>query len=353
MSIFLCVDSGASKTAAVIADHQGNIVGRGAAGPSNLAYLSADAYISAVEAAVAQALASASLPTNLPPTGPTPFAAAWFGISGADSVASINSVLIPLSTLTGIPPGSKLMVTNDTHLLAAPIRLYDDVSKAVAIISGTGSIAVSFKDVDGQLVECGRAGGWGRILGDEGSGYDVGREAIRQMLSRHDQASVQKEPLQPSTLQDKILSRFQITDVMEILKCVYFPDPPPGLVFGPDAPVTSLPLEKRISTLSPIVFEAAFEDNDPLARTVLKHCARALVDSASTVVGTPTEDKPRLVDSGSSVLSFGGSLVGVPKYREMILEGFKERGHVFKRVLFVDDAAQTGAVSLAAAYKKA
>ncbi|XP_006461229.1 hypothetical protein AGABI2DRAFT_192764 [Agaricus bisporus var. bisporus H97] len=352
MSIFLCVDCGGSKTAAAIADHQGNIIGRGTAGPSNLAYLSPEAYISSVRAAVTQALSSASLPSDLPPVGPTPFAAAWFAASGADSAASINSILMPLSTLTGIPPGRNLMVTNDADLLAAPIQLYDDVSKAVTIIGGTGSIAVSFKEVDGQLVECGRAGGWGRILGDEGSGYEVGRVAIRQILARHDRASVQKEPLQPCMLQDRILARFQITDVMEILKCVYLPDPPPGSVIGPDTPATSLPLEKRISTLSPIVFATAFEDNDPVALAVLEHCARSLVDFASIVVGTPTEDRPRLVEPESSVLSFGGSLVGVPRYREMIVEGFKEKGHVFKRVLFVDDAAKTGAVSMAAAYNK-
>lgn len=352
MSFFLCVDCGGSKTAAAIADREGNIVGRGYGGPSNLTYLTSNAYISAVRAAVIEALTSASLPTDLPPTGPTPFATAWFGASGADSPAAINSVLMPLSTLVGIPPGPNLMVNNDTHLLAAPIRLYDDVSTAVCIIAGTGAIAVSFKEVDGQIVECGRAGGWGWILGDEGGGYDVGREAIRQVLARNDQASVEEEPLQPSKLQEKILSRFNISDVMEILKCIYLPDPNPDVVVGPDAPAVNLVREKRLSTLSPIVFEAAFEDNDPLALAVLKKCAGTLIDTALTVIGTSTKEKPKLIDAKDAVLSFGGSLAGVDKYREIILEGFKERGHVFKHVLFVDDAAKTGAVSLAIAQKR-
>jgi N-acetylglucosamine kinase-like BadF-type ATPase len=259
----------------------------------------------------------------------------------------IKGVLKPLSTLVGIPIGPRLMVTNDTHLLAAPVRLYDDVSHAVSIISGTGSIAVSFKEEKGQLIECGRAGGWGWILGDEGGGYDVGREALRQILRTHDRASVKEGEVPPSTLRDKVLKRFGVADVLEILRCVYLPDPAPGTVPGPNASPEDFAREKRLSTLSPIVFEAAFEDKDPLAMEVLKASAKALVDTTMAVIGVPTPQKPRLVDPKDAVLCFGGSLVGVEKYREIIVEDFAKRGFVFKHVLFVDDAASTGATSLA------
>ncbi|KXN85306.1 N-acetyl-D-glucosamine kinase [Leucoagaricus sp. SymC.cos] len=348
MSYFLCVDCGGSKTAAVIADRKRIIIGRGYAGPSNLTYLTSDAYTQAVKTAVAEALAAASLSTDLPPNGPSPFEVAWFGASGADSPAVIKSVLEPLSQLIGIPIGPKLLVTNDTHLLAAPIRLYDDVSHAVSVISGTGAIAVSFKEENDQIIECGRAGGWGWILGDEGGGYDVGREALRQILRAHDRASVAEGGIQPSALRDRVLKRFEITDVMEILRCVYLPDPIPGTVVGPDSPASNFAREKRLSTLSPVVFEAAFVDKDPLALNVLRASAKALVNTAMTVTGTPTSEKPRLVDPASAVLSFGGSLAGVEDYQKMILEEFEKRGAVFKHVSFVEDAAKEGAVSLVA-----
>lgn len=349
MSYFLCVDCGGSKTIAVIAGPNGDIVGQGNGGPSNLTYLTSDVYISAVRAAIAEALAAASLPTDLPPTGPTPFATAWFGASGADSEGVIKTVLAPLSALIGIPIGSDLIVANDTHLLAAPIRFYDDVSKAVSIISGTGAIAVSFEEVDGQIQVCSRAGGWGWILGDEGGGYDVGREAIRQMLHAADQDTVRPLGFQPqqSWLRDRVLSRFGITDVMEVLRCVYLPDPIPGVVVGPDAPAINFVREKRLSTLAPLVFEAAFEHGDQLALDVLGKCAETLVETVSVVVGTPTADKPRLIDPQTAVLSFGGSLVGIEKYRKIILDKLAARGHVFKHVTFVENAAMTGARSLA------
>lgn len=350
MSYFLCVDCGGSKTAAVITGPDGNTVGRGVGGPSNLTYLTGEAYISAVKAAIAQALTAASLPADLPPTGPTPFATAWFGVSGADSPSVMKTILAPLSTLVGIPVGPDLILANDTHLLAAPIRFYNDVSKAVSIISGTGAIAVSFEEVDGQILECSRAGGWGWILGDEGGGFDVGREAIRQILHVSDQASVRAPGLQPpqSWLRDKILERFGITSVMEVLQCVYLPDPLPGVVVGPDAPPLNLLREKRLSTLPPLVFEAAFEHADPLALDILSKCAEALVETASVIVGVPTEDKPRLVDPQTAVLSFGGSLVGVEKYRQIIVDKLATRGHVFKHITYIEDPAMTGAQSLAA-----
>jgi len=348
MAYFLCVDCGGSKTVAVIVNSDRTAVGRGYAGPSNLTYLTTDAYTQAVRMAVVQALEAASLPSNLPPTGSSPFSMAWFGASGADSPAVINSVLEPLSTLIAIPIGPSLLITNDTHLLAAPINLYDDVARAVSIISGTGCIAVSFKEEKGHIIELGRAGGWGWILGDEGGGFDVGREALRQILLVHDQASVKQGEISPSTLRDKILKRFGITDVLEILRCVYLPDPPFGDIASSSTGQEQISREKRLSTLCPLVFEAAFEDSDPLAVNVLRTCAKALVDTAATVIGIPTAEKPRLVDPRDAVLSFGGSLAGVERYRAIILEDLAKRGFIFKHVLFVDDAALMGAISLAA-----
>ena len=46
----------------------------------------------------------------------------------------------------------------------------------VVIIAGTGSIAYGHNG-QGQAA---RAGGWGYVLGDEGSGYWIGRHALRR-----------------------------------------------------------------------------------------------------------------------------------------------------------------------------
>ncbi|KAF9456935.1 hypothetical protein BDZ94DRAFT_293525 [Collybia nuda] len=354
MSLYLCVDCGGSKTSAVICDTYGNIIGRALGGPSNFAYLSLDAFVVAITETVTAALEKSSPlsddPITLPPTSGTPFAAAWFGVSGVDSSAAVAAITPALSKLLGIPEGPRLIIANDTHLLAAPVRMYPDVSHAVAVIGGTGSIAVTFRENAGKLEELGRVGGWGWILGDEGGGFHVGREAIRQILMEHDKASI-GTPLAHSKLKDKIMDLFGIADVMEILTIIHLPDPPVNAT--PDSNLLShlsMPREKRLSSLSPLVFSAAFEEGDALALRVLRTCAGHLAEQISVLLGEISEEKPRAVKAQDSVVSFGGSLVGIAEYRNLVLEHLAKRGHVFRHVEFVNDAAATGAVGLVAGF---
>jgi N-acetylglucosamine kinase-like BadF-type ATPase len=113
--------------------------------------------------------------------------------------------------------------------------------------------------------------------------------------------------------------------------------------------------EKRLSQLSPLVFQAAFDDGDPFALNVLKICARALASHIQILLRSPdpsSEHAPKHVLASESVICFGGSLVGIEKYRDMILGALSDGQmgrHVFKYVEFVDDAAKVGAEGLAAA----
>ncbi|CDO77029.1 hypothetical protein BN946_scf184403.g4 [Trametes cinnabarina] len=360
MSYYLCVDCGGSKTAAAIADSAGNILGRGQGGPSNFAYLGLPNFLKAVTDTVNAALKSfipdsddASSHAPLPPNPETPlFAAAWLGVSGVDSNAAIARLIPPLTDLLGVEP----VVANDTHLLAAPLRMHDDVSAAIGCVSGTGGIVVSFKQGEGaRLQELGRVGGWGWILGDEGGGFHVGREAVRQILWDADRASVYppEQRNTSSTLKDRVLARFGIDDPFELLTIVHWPDPTSEL--DPDAPeYARVAREKRLSSLAPLVFAAAFEDKDPLALRVLGHTTRELVDQMCVLL-RPEQDEPgqtypeRTVKASETILCFGGSLVGVEAYRKLIMDELERRGHVLKRVTFIDDAAVAGAKALAAA----
>lgn len=57
-------------------------------------------------------------------------------------------------------------------------------SDGVLVVAGTGSIV--YGQAGGQLA---RSGGWGHLLGDEGSGYAIAREAVRLLLLRADQGA--------------------------------------------------------------------------------------------------------------------------------------------------------------------
>ncbi|KAF8070770.1 hypothetical protein FPV67DRAFT_1042522 [Lyophyllum atratum] len=354
MSLYLCVDCGGSKTSAVICDVDGKILGRALAGPSNFAYLTLEEFTAAVTEAVSNALKTCTSPPSnapvpLPPVGGSPFAAAWFGISGVDSPSAVAEITPALSVLLDIPVGPRLAVANDTHLLAAPVRMHPDISHAVAVIGGTGSIAVTFRENEGLLEELGRIGGWGWILGDEGGGFNVGREAVRQILFEHDKATVTGKPLE-STLTTRVLEQFGITDVMEILPIIHLPHLPPDTQLAANTPdYVLVPREKRLSSLSPLVFQAAFDDGDVLALRILRTCAGSLAADIAVLLDDGSGAASRAVKASDSVISFGGSLVGIEAYRKLILEDLAQRGHVFRYVEFIEDAAAVGAAGLAAA----
>ncbi|KZT23542.1 hypothetical protein NEOLEDRAFT_536036 [Neolentinus lepideus HHB14362 ss-1] len=366
MSLYLCVDCGGSKTSAVICAASGKIVGRALGGPSNFAYLGPTAFIEAVKTAVSNALKTCVDPPSvdpvvLPPPEPL-FASAWFGVSGVDSPSDVATVTPMICELLHIEP-AKLSVGNDTHLLAAPLRMHPDIQHAVATIAGTGSISVSFRAGEGgKLQELGRVGGWGWILGDEGGGFHVGREAVRQLLLETDKDSMAdiaapSVELEKKTLKSRVLERFGINHLLEILAPIHLPDPAPSS--PPLSGVASLPQyqtvarEKRLSQLSPLVFQAAFEDEDPLALNVLRTCSGMLADQIIVLLrsegAVEGQFAKNAVKASESVLCFGGSLVGIEKYREMVLDSLARKGHVFRYVEFVDDAAAVGAAGLAAA----
>lgn len=353
-ALYLCVDCGGSKTSAVICDGSSKILGRALSGPSNFAYLGLENFVSAVRVAVGNALKTCTDPPSvdsvaLPPSA-TPFTAAWLGVSGVDSQSAVDALIPHISALLGIAPGPHLILANDTHLLCAPVRLHRDISTAVAVIGGTGSICVSVKETDGgKLEELGRIGGWGWILGDEGGGFNVGREAVRQVLMAHDIASVTGIPPE-SILTTRLLEHFQTDDVLELLTLIHLPDPTtpiPGPHSVNTPPHLTQAREKRLSSLAPLVFASAFDDGDPLALKVVSICAGILASEIAILLG----EGKRAVKAQDSVVSFGGSLVGVEKYRQLILDDLAKDGHVFRYVTFVDDAAAVGAIGLATSHE--
>lgn len=372
MSLYLCADCGGSKTAIAIANSDGKIVARAYGGPSNFAYLGLSNFEKVIKSTVENGLANCSVEeaANTLPTVEPVFAAAWFGISGVDSPANVAVLSPVLSRLLSIPIGPKLIICNDAHLLAAPLQLHKNVHHAIAVIGGTGSIAASFKRLDdekhkGALLELGRIGGWGWILGDEGGGFHVGREAIRQILAEHDVSALyiadnsagsdspqNERHLAKSILTTQILDLFGVSSPPELLPVIHDADPISGEV--QELPETQayklIHREKRLSQLAPIVFEAAFASNDALALAVLRETSHALARQVCMLLRPDNTEgaafPPRSVRASDSVICFGGSLVGVQDYRDMVLHHLANEGYKFGYVEFVSDPAATGALGL-------
>ncbi|CAE6497320.1 unnamed protein product [Rhizoctonia solani] len=430
--LFLCLDCGGSKAAAVIVDRTGNVVGRGFGGPSNFVHVGMNAFLRSVKAAVEDAVEDATGSKTVLPLSSPIISAAWFGTSGCDRPADAIALQTPLSELLAIPV-PRLLITNDSHLLASPLSSHPEAKSAIVVIGGTGSNCVSFKKKEGQvgLEELSRSGGWGWILGDEGSGFSVGRTAVRYVLTQWDRASlytssddlhdipneIHPETNKP-TLRARIFTHFGISSPPDLFSVVYAADPPPVhpasdesanappsspgpvAIEDPTTPsvtvdaATTLPaptpnaasakpstptpnpnihlLERkhRLTSLTPLVFSSAFDDGDPDSLRVLRTCARTLAEHINNLM-VPTDGSitpgSKAVRPEETVLCFGGSLVGIKKYRGLVVdelvrlrgglgvgngeaEGKEEGDGVVAGVVFVDDAAMNGAVGLASEF---
>jgi N-acetylglucosamine kinase-like BadF-type ATPase len=97
------------------------------------------------------------------------------GAAGADGTESIGAIT---RIIAGLVPGAQVSVVHDARLLLAA----EGLDSGVSLIAGTGSVAWG-RRVDGTEA---RAGGWGHLLGDEGSGYRVAIDAVRHALDRMD-----------------------------------------------------------------------------------------------------------------------------------------------------------------------
>ncbi|GJJ08454.1 hypothetical protein Clacol_002672 [Clathrus columnatus] len=368
ITYYLCADCGGTKTSVVICDSNGKEINRALGGPSNLSYLGVNAFVKVLQETVQKALypkLEQDLITDLSFEGK--FAAVWIGVSGVDSPSDIQSLNEALSPLFAIPPGNRLQITNDAHLLASPLNSHPELKHAVSVIAGTGSVVISFSKGDSlenggptPLKEMARVGGWGWILGDLGSGFEIGKEAIREILFRADNLSVEGQPIvptaaDPKSLQSRILSHFGISLVPDLFGVIYAPDPLPtntNIVNGSEKkkhPTMYIPRERRLSQLCPLIFEAAFEHGDELALTVLRRCANAFAHLIASIL-QPTSGRipKRAVEASKSIFCLGGSLLGIVQYQDLICEELEKLGHVFPVIQFVNDVALSGAQSLAA-----
>jgi N-acetylglucosamine kinase-like BadF-type ATPase len=84
----------------------------------------------------------------------------------------------------------------------------------VVIVSGTGSIAYG-RNAAGESA---RAGGWGYVLGDEGSGYWIGRAALRAVLREADQRG------SATALTPLLLAHFGVDEAQGLIHEVYQSD---------------------------------------------------------------------------------------------------------------------------------
>ena len=242
MKLFLGVDGGQSGTTALIGDETGRILGTGDAGPCN--HTSVAEGRARFERAVTESFAAACAEASLDPST-VEFEAACFGMSGGpEDKRDILASLFRVRTL---------IVTNDAVIALAGATADGN---GIIVIAGTGSIALGRRPDGAQA----RAGGWGYIFGDEGSAFEIARQALRASLRMEEGWGP------PTTLRAALLEATGSQSANQVLHRFYTPEWP----------------RSRVATLAPLV-DAAALSADAVATEILARAAQDLALFAASI----------------------------------------------------------------------
>ncbi len=189
----LGVDGGATKTLAAVLDLEKQALHVGHAGPSNEDAVGAEAAVDALIGAADEAIAAAGLERQ------------EIG-AGVLAIAGTTTESIAANLRRRRDDG--WIVINDVVGAWATVNAG---GAAVAAIAGTGSNVFGV----GPGGRSWRTGGWGHLLGDEGSGYWLGNESIRAALRDRDGSGP------PTRLGEVASAFFGVADIEAVVTLVY------------------------------------------------------------------------------------------------------------------------------------
>ena len=154
----------------------------------------------------------------------------------------------------------------------------------IVVISGGGSVVYGRNDSGISL----RIGGWGHLLGDEGSGYWIGLEAVKAAL-RSEAGMIEK-----TTLAEEIMRTFEVKSEIQLLHEVYS-----GLIS-----------EEGIASIAPQVAFCA-QDGDRIASRILDRATGYLTEMTSVAVRRLGEHR----------IYLSGGVFQIPAMRERFEKG--------------------------------
>ncbi|MFN8531822.1 MAG: BadF/BadG/BcrA/BcrD ATPase family protein [Anaerolineae bacterium] len=154
--------------------------------------------------------------------------------------------------------------------------------RGLLILAGTGSAVYGINDRgDGLLV-----GGWGYLLGDEGSGYWIGNQALRTFAHAADQQIV--TPAEPnSILPARLAEALNLSKPKDLI----------GWLYNTPSQKTRVP---DVASLAPLVLEAA-DQGDARALEIIEQAAADLESLVRTAA--------RRLDGLDLPVAFAGGLL--------------------------------------------
>lgn len=241
------IDGGQTGTTCLLARSDGEIIGRGVGG--HLVHLGSPMGPELMRAAFSQSVGAAWRMAGL---SRQPVVAAYLGLSGVERGTPEARTAEAIAAQT-IKAESIVAANDATSALAGALL----GRPGVIVIAGTGATALGINEAGQEAF----SGGWGWLLGDEGSAFDIGRRGLLAAQHAWDGRG-------PATaLADLFQSHFGVSHYFDV-KRIIFSSPP-------DA--------RRFADLAPIVVRAA-AGGDAVARKVVTSAAQELAITAAAVI---------------------------------------------------------------------
>ena len=186
------------------------------------------------------------------------------GVAGAGSPANQHALATRLRSLLGHQAPAHVQITHDG---AIALEAAFEGGSGVIVITGTGSVCFA-RTRDGEVL---RAGGWGYLLGDEGSGHMLGIHGLRAVAHAFDGGP-------PTRLQALLADRHGLATPDDLKRSIYREGWP-------------------VQQMAPLVIEAA-EQGDAAAQRIIAEQTRALARQVTWLAGRSDAVEPRLAFLG-------------------------------------------------------
>jgi N-acetylmuramic acid 6-phosphate etherase len=329
---FLCVDGGGTKCTVSIA-MRSRLVGRGTAGACNFNCVKLDDIMRQITLAFNEAVSQIPEVNRYDFKHMPKLTRVWVGLAGIyhASYSDLKELIQRLEEMFKVSHQNEtLRLTSDDVLLSSAISNDDSVDYGISVIAGTGSVATAFrKGENKEIIHLGRTGGWGYILGDCGSAFDIGKKALQSVLtsvehSQFDRARILTE------LEAQILAKLGCRE-NEVL----------SRLFDSESPQKQ---KHRISDLAQVVTALAFRKTNPDTQSlsILQSGVNSLVQMIKPLAAK------HVCNPQKSALVLSGALMNLPAYQNMLLaEWTKESMIPFRKVVMIKDASDYAAQVLA------
>lgn len=262
--LFMGIDGGGSKLRVAIVDANLNQLSTLTAGAVNPSIVGRAAAQKCIQDGILQAVRLADIRRG-------DIAAVGIGIAGASNLHSedwLRDTVKHALPRAHIAPSSDLEIA----LIGALGQRH-----GLLVLAGTGS-AVFGVTSDGKRHQ---VGGWGYLLGDQGSGFWIGSQLLKHVTETHDRAGERGM----TALGRACLNELALADPRDLVAWVY-------------RSMESPPV--RIASLAPFVLRCA-DAGDELAREILRCAARHLAAQIDTM--------RRRLDDARAPIAFAGGLL--------------------------------------------